>query len=204
MKALIGVDFSPASTAASDWVSRWFLPAAPLAVAYCVDVPEGNAFSRIHDEGHDVILKRAKDEAAIALLPLVQEFGPNRVEAMVGVGPPADALPVLAKEWKADLLAIGRGDDGSLEPLAGIHGHRDIDAFIKIEVLGMLVGVEHRILAQQAAGLVNHHGHKRTVALRVFLDRLSHTLRVDRDSHTAGNGTRGGTPQEADLGALAA
>lgn len=107
MKALIGVDFSKSSVAASDWVARWFLPDAPLGLAYCIDVPSSSAFSRVHDEGHDVILERAKEEAGRALLPLAQEFGPDRTEAMVGVGSPADALLELAEGWGANVIAIG-------------------------------------------------------------------------------------------------
>ncbi|MGI9627966.1 MAG: universal stress protein [Longimicrobiales bacterium] len=107
MKALIGVDFSPASTAAGDWVSRWFLPETPLAVAYSVEVPRGPTFTRAHDGGHELIAERAKAEAEKALAPLVQEFGPERTEAIVGRGAPSEALMEVARDWGADVVAIG-------------------------------------------------------------------------------------------------
>ena len=107
MKTLIGIDFSQPGVGAGDWVSRWLLPDAPLVLAYSIQVPASPSFTSVHDEGHDVIVDRAREEAQRALAPIVQEFGPERTEVAVGEGPPADALLRMADRVEAELVVVG-------------------------------------------------------------------------------------------------
>ena len=107
MKTLIGVDFGESSLAAVRWVSRWFLPEAPLALAHGVWMPEGpNAGEGVAEE-YETFVARAKEEGMSALAPLVQQYDPGRTEALVGTGTPAEALLALAEEWGAELIVVG-------------------------------------------------------------------------------------------------
>lgn len=118
MKTLIGIDFSRAGVAAGDWTSRWFVPEAPLALLYSVQVPTGPSFTSVHDEGHDEILGRAREAARRALVPLAQEWGPDRTRVVVGGGAPDVALLDEAGRWGARVVAIGP------------HGHSPFDVGI--------------------------------------------------------------------------
>lgn len=120
MKALIGVDFGESSISAVGWVSRWFLPRGPLALAYGVWMPEGPALAASVDTEREFVLERAKQEGRQALAPLVMEHGPNRTEALVAAGTPADVLLELADEWGADLIAVGPHGHSSI--LTGFFG----------------------------------------------------------------------------------
>ncbi|NNM33328.1 MAG: universal stress protein [Gemmatimonadetes bacterium] len=120
MRILMGIDFSAAGVAAADWVARWLAPQAPLALAFVVDVPASPGFTSEVDEGHSVIEKTAEEEAIRALTPLVQEFGPDRAEVLVGKGSPGDRLLRLASQWNADL--IGVGPHGHNPGLSGFFG----------------------------------------------------------------------------------
>ena len=120
MRTLMGIDFSSAGVAAADWVARWLAPEEPLALAFVVDVPKSPGFTSEVDEGHTTIEATAKEEATRALRPLIQEFGPDRAEALVGRGSPGDSLIGLAADWEADL--IGVGPHGHNEGLSGFFG----------------------------------------------------------------------------------
>ena len=120
MRTLMGIDFSSAGIAAADWVARWLAPEEPLALAFVVDVPASPGFTSEVDEGHGVIEAAAEDEALRALGPLVQEFGPDRSEALVGRGNPGEGLMRLAASWRADV--IGVGPHGHSEGMSGFFG----------------------------------------------------------------------------------
>ncbi|MDH3223073.1 MAG: universal stress protein [Gemmatimonadota bacterium] len=107
MRTVIGIDLSREGLAAGDWVARWLLPESEIALAYSVQVPQGPRFTTVHDEGHDEIVAFARQEAARALQPLVQEYGLHRTTVLVGEGPPAETLLALAREWDGEAVAVG-------------------------------------------------------------------------------------------------
>lgn len=120
MKTLIGVDFGESSVAAAGWVSRWFLPQAPLALAHSIWMPEAPSFLDTAEEEREVLLEQAKQEGKNALAPLVQEYGPRRTEALVGAGTPAETILALADEWGAELIVVG--PHGHTRLLTGFFG----------------------------------------------------------------------------------
>lgn len=120
MRTLMGIDFSSAGIAAADWVARWLAPEEPIALAFVVEVPSSPGFTSEIDEGHTVIEETAEEEARRALMPLVHEFGPDRAEALVARGDPAEALLRVAGQWDAEV--VGVGPHGHTEGLSGFFG----------------------------------------------------------------------------------
>ena len=155
MKILIGVDFYDASVDAGRWAARWFGPAATLAPTYVVRIPDVPSFTRVLDEGHGEILDHARSEAARALEPIVDEFGADRSEAIVTTGSPGEALLTAAREWGADVIAVGPHGAGS--PSAGFFGgtasyllrHSDIPVLV---VRGGMARPPRRVMVAMTEG----------------------------------------------------
>lgn len=107
-RAVIGVDFSPASLAAARWTAHHLLPEAELVLVYVVEVPKMPAYLRGIGFAADRAASGATAIMRVALTALGDALAPVRCAIEVRSGRPAEQLHAVAEEHEADLLVIGR------------------------------------------------------------------------------------------------
>lgn len=107
-KAVVAVDFSPASLEAARWCARYLLPDAEIDFVHCLELP--NPSSVLWDalgEQEDLIPK-LKASAEEKLGELIHELTDGRGHFEVRFGHPSEEIATAASEWKADLVVAGK------------------------------------------------------------------------------------------------
>src|SRR5688572_11105090 len=107
-RAVIAVDFSAASLAAARWVATQLAPRAELALVHLVSEPAVPSFVRPHLRPREEVAAELTPALYGALRGLASVVGSERTTIELLTGSPADALAAFAREFRADLISLGR------------------------------------------------------------------------------------------------
>ena len=109
-KIVIGVDFSDASLAAARWVANHLAPKAELFLVHVVSLPRPPIY--LQQQLGPTIDQRSTLAPRLyaALAAFGELLGKHRVRVGIRTGVAWAALAHVAKEVKADLICVGRGD----------------------------------------------------------------------------------------------
>ena len=106
-RIIVGVDFSPPSIAAADWVRGHFAPGAACVIVHALDVPQMPSFLSGAFPSRDEVITSARAGAAARLEELrnAHDWGAVQLEAREGRA--EDVLSAAAAETTADMVIVG-------------------------------------------------------------------------------------------------
>lgn len=105
-RILVAIDFRPDSVAAARWAARYLAPGAELRLVNAVHVPE--PYRGASAEAIDTLRTTTRVGAEARLTELAASLPVTRVSTVVLSGEPRDVITQVAREWKADVLVLGR------------------------------------------------------------------------------------------------
>lgn len=105
-RILVAIDFRPDSIAAARWAARYLAPGSDLRLVHAVHVPE--PYRGASAEAIDALRTTTRVGAEARLTELAASLPATRVSTLVLSGEPRDVICQAAREWKADLLVLGR------------------------------------------------------------------------------------------------
>lgn len=105
-RILVAIDFRPDSVAAARWAARYLAPGAELRLVTAVHVPE--PYRGASAEAIETLRTTTRIGAEARLTELAASLPATRVSTAILNGEPRDVICQVAREWKADLLVLGR------------------------------------------------------------------------------------------------
>ena len=106
-RVLVGIDFSPASVEAAQWVARHLAPGAELVLAHAISIPEPPPIMRGRFPRRDLLIETVREGAGKRLKDMSLSLPADRVWLEIREGDPVDCLTQLATDFSADLVVAG-------------------------------------------------------------------------------------------------
>lgn len=104
----IGMDFSPNALAAASWVARHVAPDAELVLVHAIVVLEPPPPIRGRFPSNDALIETARVGAEQRMRELSRALGPRRTWSEIRVGPAAEQIAQVSREYHADLVVVGK------------------------------------------------------------------------------------------------
>lgn len=126
-RIVAGVDFSHGSFAAVRWVARWMASDAELILVHALVIPEFEGILASRYPLPQSLLENAKAGARRRLKEFSETLNHPRVICEIREGRPAQEIAEVAREYKADLVVVGKHGE---RPLPGYPG-RTADTLVR-------------------------------------------------------------------------
>ena len=145
-----GIDFSPASFAATQWIARWLVTDDQLVLVHSLVVPEFQGILAGKFPLPPSLLENARTGAERRLRAFSATLPLANISIEIRDGRPADTILEVAREKAADLVVVGK--HGERGPLRGYTG-RTADNLVRsapapvLMASGIPPGAPRRIVA---------------------------------------------------------
>lgn len=106
-RVVIGVDFSPPSLAAVNWIRHHFAPEADCTVVHAVDLPPAPRFVRTDLPPREEMLERARETTLGKLQELQSRDSWGTLDLVVSPGRPEDIVAREARDRGAGIVVVG-------------------------------------------------------------------------------------------------
>lgn len=106
-RVVVGIDFSPSSVDAANWVSRYFAPGAELVLAHVISIPEPSPIARSKSARRDLLIGTVREGAEKKLREISLSLSADRMWVEVREGEPVECLTALAEDFSAELVVAG-------------------------------------------------------------------------------------------------
>jgi nucleotide-binding universal stress UspA family protein len=114
-RVVVGIDFSPSSVEAANWVSRYFAPGAELVLVHVISIPEPPPIVQSKYARRDLLIDTLREGAEKRLRELSLSLSADRVWLELREGEPVECLTTVADDFSAELVAAGaHGERGGL------------------------------------------------------------------------------------------
>ena len=119
-RVVVGIDFSPSSIDAAQWVSRHFAPNAELVLAHIISIPSAPPIVSSRYPQRELLVGTVREGAEKKLKEISLSLGANRVWLEIREGESVDSIIALATDFSASLIAAGtRGERTDRAPILG-------------------------------------------------------------------------------------
>jgi nucleotide-binding universal stress UspA family protein len=124
-RIVIGIDFSPASIDAAQWVATHLAPGSELVLTHVISNPEPPPVVRARLPRRDLLVDTVYEGAEHKLREIGRTLHADFVWREIREGEPAGCLTKVAAEFSADLVVVGArgGRGGTLERLGTTAEH---------------------------------------------------------------------------------
>lgn len=124
-RVVVGIDFSPASVEAAQWVARQFAPGAELVLVHVISIPEPPPIVRSKYPRRELLIDTVREGADKRLREISLSLNAGRVWLEIREGDPVESLNRVAEEFGADLVVAGAHGEraGLLEGLGSTAEH---------------------------------------------------------------------------------
>ena len=118
-KVVIGIDFSPSSVEAAQWVSRHFSPGTELVLAHVISLPAVPPIVRSRFPQRELLVDTLREGAEKKLKEISLSLGIDRAWLEIREGEPVETLTTLAGEFAAGLVVAGAHGERGLQSTLG-------------------------------------------------------------------------------------
>jgi nucleotide-binding universal stress UspA family protein len=124
-RVVVGIDFSPSSIDAANWVGRYLAPGAELVLAHVISIPEPPPITRSRFPRRDLLIDTVREGAEKRLREISRTLGAERIWLEIREGDPVERITALADDFSADLVVVGAHGEraGLLEGLGSTADH---------------------------------------------------------------------------------
>lgn len=137
-RVVAGIDFSPASFAAAQWIARWLTKDSELTLVHSLVIPEVHGLLAEKYPLPPSLLANARAGAERRLREFSRTLQVENVSIEIRQGRPADTIAQVAREKEADLVIVGK--HGERAPHRGYTG-RTADTLIRSAPAPVLMAI---------------------------------------------------------------